>query len=165
MAAVGDSCGAGSATASSTRVQVYEGVVTVRTGSNETGVAAGETWPSGCVAPAPLPGAPPASAPRASSSRAIERSQLAEQNDLYAKAVTLRERGDTASSLVLFERLVARYPSSPLAENAAAERMKLLASTHRPDAGQAADDYLARYPSGFARRDAEAIVARERPLH
>jgi outer membrane protein assembly factor BamD (BamD/ComL family) len=111
---------------------------------------------------------PRAAAPGAgisSSPRATERSQLAEQNDLYARAVTSREAGDTAGALALFERLVARYPSSPLAENASAERMKLFASTHRPEASQAASDYLARYPAGFARRDAEEIVARERRLH
>ena len=45
-----------------------------------------------------------------------------------------------------------------LAENAAAERMKLLASTDPRKATAAASQYLARYPSGFARAAAESIL-------
>jgi len=155
MAAPDEPCALGSAT----RVQVDEGVVTVRAASKETRVHAGEVWPAGCA----LPSSPSAgAATQATSVPVSPRSLLAEQNDLYAKAITLRDAGETGKAVVLFERLVARYPSGPLAENAAVERMKLLAGARRPEATRAASDYLAKYPTGFGRTDADAILARER---
>jgi hypothetical protein len=155
MAAPDEPCALGSAT----RVQVYEGVVIVRAASTETHVHAGEVWPAGCALPlSPSAGA----ASQTTHVPASPRSLLAEQNDLYATAITLRDGGETGKAVVLFERLLARYPSGPLAENAAVERMKLLASARRPEAARAAADYLAKYPTGFGRPDADAILARER---
>lgn len=155
MAAPDEPCAVGSAT----RVQVYEGVVTVRAASTETRVHAGEVWPAGCA----LPSSPSAGvAAQTTHVPASPRSLLAEQNDLYATAITLRDGGDTGKAVVLFERLLAKYPSGPLAENAAVERMKLLAAARRPEAARAAAEYLAKYPTGFGRTDADAILARER---
>jgi TolA-binding protein len=91
---------------------------------------------------------------------ASARSQLAEQNDLYGKAIAFRESGDYATAIATFEKLAAKYPSSPLAENAVAERMKLLATMGSGRAAEAARDYIVRYPSGFARADAETILSR-----
>jgi hypothetical protein len=158
MAAPDEPCALGSAT----RVQVDEGVVTIRAASKETRVHAGEVWPSGCGLPS-SPSSPSAgAAAQATSVPVSPRSLLAEQNDLYAKAITLRDGGETGKAVVLFERLVARYPSGPLAENAAVERMKLLAGARRPEAARAAAEYLAKYPTGFGRTDADGILARER---
>jgi hypothetical protein len=163
-------CGAGT----TTRLSVYEGVVTVRAGSTETSVPAGATWPADCSSalsadersrPKPSshdvqrPLTPAGPSPGALQS-ASARSQLAEQNDLYGKAIAFRESGDYATAITTFEKLAAKYPSSPLAENAVAERMKLLATMGSGRAAEAARDYIVRYPSGFARADAETILSR-----
>jgi ferric-dicitrate binding protein FerR (iron transport regulator) len=174
-------CGDGTVT----RVVVYEGVVVVRRGAIESRVASGEEWPRGCVAPltANAPSSPIANAPavavaaesddkpnaappsartpdnEASGPGGSSGSSLAKQNDLFAQAVAQKRAGRAASAVATFDRLLATYPSSPLAEAALAERMKLLASIDRGRGESAAKQYLARYPSGFARADAEAIRA------
>jgi ferric-dicitrate binding protein FerR (iron transport regulator) len=156
MAAPDDPCRAVSAT----HVDVFEGVVSVRpNGADEVRVGAGGTWPTECGSSGQPSGA---AVPAPSSATPSLKSQLAEQNDLYGRAVTLREGGDRDRALVLFERLVKKFPAGPLAENATVERMKLLASAHASEAAQAAADYLAKYPAGFGRKEAEAILARDR---
>ena len=103
---------------------------------------------------------PPLARPEAEGAR----SQLAAQNDLFDEATALKRSGDFSAALAGFERFLARYPSSPLAENAAAERMRLLGSmggpTNQARAVAAAKDYVARYPAGFAKADAEAILGK-----
>jgi ferric-dicitrate binding protein FerR (iron transport regulator) len=159
------SCGSGT----TTRVAVYEGVVAVRAGGNEARVAAGDSWPKGCggheVAVASSDAgsasrAVPASAPPKSPS-ATERtgSELAAQNDLFDHGVDAKRRGDSSSALAAFQELLARYPGSPLAEAASAERMRLLQAVDPSRAPAAAREYLSRYPSGFARADAEKIAS------
>ena len=175
------SCGNGT----TTRVAVYEGVVAVRAGEIEAYVPAGNTWPAGCGAAIPTttgatpsdssPGTPPSAAPGASqraphgtatvapaSSIERARSALSAQNDLFDGAVEAKRRGNVATALAGFERLLAVYPSGPLAEAAMAERMKLLGKMDSVRGAAAAHEYLARYPSGFAHADAEAILARDR---
>jgi hypothetical protein len=158
------SCGGGT----TTRVAVEEGVVTVRSGHTEASVPAGHMWPEcGMPVAAPsrnaLPSAMAADTrlmPSTPSRMALPKSDLAEQNDLYASAIAARDKGDTVAAVARFERLVAKYPLSPLAENAYAERMKVLATSDPLRAVEAARDYLATYPSGAARADAEAVLAR-----
>ena len=154
-----------------TRVSVYEGVVTVRSGGHEYSVSKGDGWPRGCapirVAGAPANPAPqgeargqaPRPGPRAAGSQ-TDVSNLAEQNDQFAEAMNLKRNGDPIVAVAAFERFLGKYPSSLLAENAAAERMKLLAATDSAKAAAAARQYLAKYPSGFARDDAKAILQR-----
>jgi hypothetical protein len=157
VVAAGDaSCGAGL----TTRVSVDEGVVAVRSGATEVRVPAGHAWPE-CGAVAAMPEVRPAPAgavaPRAP---AAARSDLGEQNDLYANAIAARDRGDWATAVARFERLATQYPAAPLAENALAERMKILAVSSPALAPGAAREYLAKYPSGAARADAKALLAR-----
>jgi hypothetical protein len=158
-------CGGGT----TTRLSVYEGVVAVRIGAAEVNVSAGEAWPMGCEprtsgeAPSGSAAPPPAGpvsrtvaqAPRGADAA---RPQLAEQNDMYERAIAARGRGDADGAIAAFDGLIAKYPSCPLAENAFAERMKVLAAVNHRRATEAARDYLARYPSGFARDDAETIL-------
>jgi hypothetical protein len=157
-------CGDGT----STRVTVYEGVVAVRTSGHEHLVAKGETWPAGCVPiAAPADRARESAAPdaRAEAARPSARaasphadvSSLAEQNDLFAEAM-LAKRSGAAGAIAAFDRFLAKYPTSHLAENAAAERMKLLLNVDRAKATQAARHYLTKYPAGFARDDAKVIL-------
>jgi outer membrane protein assembly factor BamD (BamD/ComL family) len=76
--------------------------------------------------------------------------------------VASKHRGDSRDAIARFEALLSKYPGGPLSEQATAERMKLLRDVDRSRAIQAARAYLASYPNGFARADAEAIVATER---
>jgi hypothetical protein len=148
-------CGAGTRT----RVSVTEGVVTVRHAGVEDRVPAGEQWPGSCpaVASSAAPGRPTQSAPVATA-RASD-STLTEQNDLFAAAAAAKRRGDSRGALAALDAFVTRYPSSPLAESAAVERIRLLHAMAPSRGVAAARDYVARYPNGFARAEAEAIVA------
>lgn len=161
-------CGNGT----TTRVDVIEGVVVVHARGVDTSVTAGERWPRGCAPPTapaslaavdakrpPAPPAAPLAAASPSSSSASPSSMLTEQNDLFAEAVAAKRRGSTAQAIATFERFLAKYPSSPLAESAMAERMRLLRGGDRARAQAAAREYLARFPNGFARADAQAILA------
>jgi hypothetical protein len=177
-----NACGDGTRT----RVTVEEGIVEVRAHGQSAFVHPGEHWPANCAAaPAapsavdavkalvqrPAPAAVSASAtPLGRAARAQDAlsaspepttiaSRLAQQNDLFSKGVTARRNGDTAGAVAAFDSLLSRYPASALGESAAAERMRALAPSNRDAARAAAKEYLARYPQGFARHDADAILA------
>lgn len=152
------SCGGGTVT----RVAVFEGVVVVRHAGSEARLAAGDQWPGSCASASQGVAASATAAPAlvARTAPAASRgSTLSEQNDLFAQAMAAKRRGDPAAALAGFDRFLARYPRSPLAENAAVERMRLLRRDDPVRAAQAARDYLARYPNGFARVEAEAVAA------
>jgi ferric-dicitrate binding protein FerR (iron transport regulator) len=160
-----------------TRVIVSEGVVVVRHAGLEDRVRAGEHWPAACgpasqapisppptavTAPVPVAVAPvftPPPSPSASPSSASSGSKLAASNDLFARAQAARKGGDPRKAVGLYEELLAGYPSSPVAESAAVERMRALDQFDRARSVVAAREYLARFPRGFARGEAEAIVA------
>jgi hypothetical protein len=153
------SCGGGT----STRVAVSDGVVVVRHGGSEARVGAGEQWPAGCgpassdASSAAVGGVGPGAAHVPPSPSTA--STLGEQNDLFAQAIAAKRRGDAGSAIAEFDRFLARYPNSPLAESATVERMRLLRSVGSSRAPAAAKAYLARYPNGFAHAEAEAIEA------
>jgi ferric-dicitrate binding protein FerR (iron transport regulator) len=90
------------------------------------------------------------------------RSTLEEQNDLFAEGIDKKHRGDMAGAASTFERLLTKFPQSPLAENASAERLKALRASNPAAANRAARDYLNRWPHGFAREEAESVL-REAP--
>ena len=161
-------CGRGART----RVVVTEGVVVVRRDGLEARVSAGQSWPSDCdepdikgQAPAevrPLKTASVARVAVATSQAIAQASRLAAQNDLFAQGVASRQKNsatDAAEAVAIFDRFLATYPSSPLAENAAAERMRALASFDPAAARIAAARYLSRYPAGFSRTEANALVS------
>ena len=159
-------CGAGTRT----RVSVSEGVVVVRAGAEEIRLAPGQQWPGGCnrtsggagsrEEPA-VPDAPRSRIP-ASSSQAPNTPKLSEQNELFGRAVDAKRRGDDAAAVAAFERLITKYPNGPLAESAALERIRLLRATAPALAAVAARQYLARYPEGSNRAEAQAILAEVR---
>ena len=115
------------------------------------------------TAPVALPATTAAASPRGEGAVAAASpeasSRLAEQNDLFDEAMRLKRGGDAPSALAKLDRLLASYPSGPLAESAAVERMRLLASSDRARAAVAAREYLRRHPRGFARAEAETIAA------
>ncbi|MDB5212599.1 MAG: hypothetical protein JWO86_526 [Myxococcaceae bacterium] len=90
---------------------------------------------------------------------ATSASSLVEQNNLFSEALAYKNGGQHAAAVAAFERFLAKYPSSNLAENAAVERMKLLLADDPPRGVVAARQYLRRYPNGFAQTDARAAVA------
>lgn len=171
-----EACGAGSRT----RLEVTEGTVEVRVpGLGVASVKAGQVWPTDCrgesAAQLPAPPEPvalskasspathphrpsaavPSSAP-APISDAERASALAPQNDLFAEGVARGRQGDTGGALRAYQELIRRFPSSPLAENAMVERMRLLGAS--PDGSAEAKRYLARYPRGFAVDEANKLV-------
>jgi ferric-dicitrate binding protein FerR (iron transport regulator) len=87
-----------------------------------------------------------------------EPTSLGEQNDLFEAGVALHRRGDSAGALRVYAELIMRFPSSPLAENALAARMRILASGRDPGARIEAERYLARYPNGFAAQEARRVA-------
>lgn len=178
------SCGGGT----TTRLRVTEGKVAVRHAGAEVLVPAGESWPACAPAPlvavtGPTPSTPvvatgaavSATAPTPTSPRVAvadpstphaaptPASNLSEQNDLFAEGVSAKRRGDSAAAIAAFDKLAARYPGGPLTESAAVERMKVLEGVDRSAARAAATAYLRRYPRGFGRADAEALLARTSP--
>jgi len=161
-----EACGQGSRT----RLEVTEGIVEVRRSGVSALIKAGQQWPSDCAsttetahnehrtpAPVQLP-APTNHEPRpAAPDRA---SGLAQQNDLFQEGVALRRQGDVSGALRAYQELIARYPKSPLAENALVERMRVLAKSHDARARDEARLYLSRYPRGFAASEAKQLSAK-----
>ncbi|HEX3775250.1 MAG TPA: FecR domain-containing protein [Polyangiaceae bacterium] len=172
-------CGAGSRT----RVVVSEGVVEVRAQGESALIHPGEEWPSHCTDgaalaaasanpnPAPSTISQTSRAPKLSASmaspgpvaagpaRAAESSSLAEQNDLFAAGMAARRSGDARIAVAKFQELLTRYPASALAESAFAETMRAESTLNHSEAQRLARNYLQRFPDGFARRDAQAILS------
>jgi hypothetical protein len=168
-----------------TAVAVTEGAVEVRSRGKRSLLHAGETWLGECSAPekpaaeasrapAPVraskkgPAAPLNPAGSAVAASAVEppvvkadaaESSLNEQNDLYAAATAARKQGDGGRALALYERLLDRFPSGPLAESAAVERIRLLKRLAPERARADARRHLARYPNGYASAELEALLA------
>jgi hypothetical protein len=116
----------------------------------------GEPSVSARVAAAPPMPAPPSTArPSDATPRPSAESRLAEQNDLFDRAMREKRAGRAEEALALLERLRARHPEGPLAESAEVERMRLLTGPARSRAAQA---YLERWPRGFARGEAETLA-------
>jgi TolA-binding protein len=167
----------------STSVSVTDGVVTVqRAGEPEIFLTAGTRWVS-TVAAASASTAPSASAeihaaptvPRASldvsraktpvvgpdahSGSSVGQTRLAEQNRLFADAMTARDRGDDAVAIQMLEGFIRQFPACPLTEDAHVELFR--AFVHRGDRGEAARiarQYLAVYSDGFARDEARVLA-------
>lgn len=102
---------------------------------------------------------PPAPAVRRGSGGAMKPDlSLAEQNQLLGEATAARRRGDYAAAIAAYDRLLAKRPGGFVAETAEVERMRTLESIDRQQAREAARAYLAGYPNGFARADAERLL-------
>ena len=182
---------------SRTRVSVFEGVVSVRAGGNETFVAAGDAWPADCGTPKADVGADEttatgteaardgnardghrarpersghrtgglaASAARATNDKGAEpASLLASENDLFAAGVHARKRNQPGEAVRFLSLLIERYPDGPLTESAMVQRMKILTSLDPGSAARAASEYLSRFPTGYARGEAERLAAGRMP--
>lgn len=161
--------------ATRTRLTVFEGVVVVRSAAKEVAVRAGEHWPLDCTPPSVGSAAPSASvaalapavgktdvqkAPAVASSTIAPPtpSVLAAQNALYSEALAAKNKGELATAVERFDSYLLLYPGSALAESAQGERMRALYKLDRARGVAAAKAYLAAYPKGSARADAQTIV-------
>ncbi len=153
-----------------TEVNVRRGTVWVsQHGERRATLGAGSKWRSAPEASTErVSAAEPKSEPRtdAFASRATPRpaepqGTLAEENRLYESALAARNAGDDRRAADAFGQLLARYPRSVLREQSLAERFRALDRAGQVSAAVAsARRYLAAYPDGFARGDAERIVKR-----
>jgi hypothetical protein len=130
--------------------------------ARSAGLASGVTAPAAGTntnAPSVEPAAPvaPAESPQPVMVP-LSRSELAAQNDLFGSAVRAKRHGLGWQAVRIFERFDRLYPASPLAESAAAQRMKLLTVIDAVAARRAATEYLSRYPGGFARAEARHLL-------
>ena len=157
--APGDACLDGTRTS----VVVTEGVVVVRRAgaSREERVEAGASWPPACHgAQAAGVGAGATTRPvGTTAAAAISASTLSAQNDLFADAMTAKRKGDKRRAVETLDELISKYPRGPLAESAEAERFRLLRDVDPARASAEASAYLRRYPKGFARDEAQAILS------
>ncbi len=163
-----------------TEVQVREGRVLVKAGEHETFLGAGARWTSRELVPVasaadahkepePTPAVelPAQVSRRAGAARRARpseapasASELAAQNRLLETAELAQKSGMPALALQRLDALIMRYPEAELAHNARVERFRLLSRAgRRSEAASAARDYLERHPSGFARREAELLLA------
>jgi hypothetical protein len=162
-----------------TEVSVERGTVWVsQAGARRATLGAGEHWRSARERPAeaapvarsePSERSEPRERLRASSRpvaprpvRAAEpQGTLAEENRIYEAALAARNAGDDRRAAEGFSQLLARYPRSVLGEQSLAERFRALDRAGQVSLAVAsARRYLAAYPEGFARADAERIVKR-----
>jgi hypothetical protein len=146
-----------------TRVSVRRGTVWIMDGGKQRAVlVAGQEWesPSSVAAePATVeaPAPPPGKASRGGGRPAD--GTLAEENRLFQSGLSARNAGDPAGAADAFALLLARYPRSVLAEQALAERFRALERAGRVSAAVvSARRYLAQYPRGFARAEAERVT-------
>ena len=167
-----------------TRVDVDEGVVTVRHGESVTTLRAGQSYPAICAQAERAAESVAATAlPAAAGAQRIQVSEhpvkhggkvllplhgadpvdgtvptLAEQNEAFADAVALRRAGNRAAALSAFEHFLERFPRGPLTESAVLERLRLIAFAAPTRAHEAAESYLRDYPHGSGREDAQKIL-------
>jgi TolA-binding protein len=88
----------------------------------------------------------------------------AEETKLFKKATGAYRAGRNAEALALFDRFTALYPHSSRSEDVSYLRVLSLAkSGQATQAVSAGEDYLARFPSGFRRKEMEDFVKRAKP--
>lgn len=161
-----------------TVVEVSEGVVAVESGGRGIELHPGQRWssraeeaPDVADAPATAP-SPSAATANAESSPVVEGalavpnrprpSTLGSENELLAQAMTAVSESDDARALALLDSFLSKHGRSPLAENAALERLRILSRQGDPAAAaRAARRYLARYPRGVGRELAQRLSGDE----
>lgn len=119
-----------------TQLSVQEGRVSVDGPEGRTWLGPGESWssrppspPSRRAAGSDTPkAAPSALPPRVAAARPAKGSTLAEENRLFQGAVVARRAGRYATAVELCDRLLSRYPDSPMAADARIERQRALDS-------------------------------------
>lgn len=149
-----------------TTVHLTEGRISVRDAAGERLLTAGEEWGSACktdLALAPSTARMPTSATAMMTSPGPTppppSSELMVQNTLFSRAMAQKSRGDRRAALATLDELLTTYPATQLREPACAQRMNLAATSDPDRAPSLARAYVAEFPRGFARKDADAILA------
>ena len=123
----------------------------------ESAAAAPAPARAGVRSRSPRRGAPKASSP-------VSWSDLSKQNRLYRTALVARNSGDDTRAVSLLTQFLARYPKSPLVQEARVERFRALKRMGKHDAAaRHARRYLAEHGDGFAREEARSVVLSPRP--
>jgi hypothetical protein len=119
--------------------------------------------PTGTRSTPEAPGALAAPAESHPPRQSVSPSVLEAQNDLFISAVRARRAGQDATALALFDRFMREYPGASLFESALMQKMRLLAAmSDLSGAGASARQYLSRFPDGFARDEARALLGDRR---
>jgi hypothetical protein len=145
-----------------TAVHLTEGRISVRDAAGERFLTAGEEWTSACRNDAPSTAIPSAGRhvlPAPAASQPSASSELTAQNALFSRAMAQKSSGDQHGAVATLDELLASYPTTPLREVACAQRMNLAAKSDPARAGALARAYVAEFPHGFARKDADSILA------
>jgi hypothetical protein len=170
-----------------TRVQVTRGIVSVQQGGREVFLSAGQVWPPPPVLAEPAapavpdaadagaadddenaseaePAVDPAAGQKQGARRARPRHfdsrELSDQNARFARAMQLKKNGESSSALRELERLVRKYPGSPLGQELRVERLRLFVSLGRTrQAAREAKRYLREFPDGYAAREAQELLS------
>ncbi len=168
-----------------TRVQVTHGIVSVQQAGREVFLTAGQSWPDERAAvndeaassvvdagldedeeaeEAPAPSAieqvKHGARSRGTKPRKFDSRELADQNERFARAMTLKKNGEAASALLELGRILRRYPGSPLTQELRVERLRLLRSLGRTEqATREARSYLREFPRGYAAAEAQESLS------
>jgi len=110
--------------------------------------------PAGTVT-APAATVPVVAGPPETPVAAKKSSDLAAQNDLFTLGLEKKKSGDLGGARAAFDRYLALYPGGALAESATVEKMRLSGGAAQKTV---ASHYLARWPKGFARAEAQGIL-------
>jgi hypothetical protein len=153
-----------------TRVRVSEGVVSVMSAGREVFVRKGMQWvspraepvqPSEAPKPSGVGSSSPSSASLAPSSPLLRapQSSLAEQNKLLETAGNAARTGNPRGAIGSLNELLRRYPGSSLAPEAHIQLFRALAAAgDAAGAAREARRYLAAYPAGAAREEAQKMA-------
>ena len=89
----------------------------------------------------------------------VDASTLAEQNQMFRRAVDARNRGDDEQAVKHFDALLGKHPKSALAQEARVERFRALKRLGRNrEAARAARRYLMDHTNGFAKDEARGVA-------
>ncbi|MDP9034679.1 MAG: FecR domain-containing protein [Myxococcota bacterium] len=94
--------------------------------------------------------------------RSEDETYLADQNRLFSQATQARDQGEGERAVRLFAEFTRRYPDAPLAQDAHVALFRVLVALGSPDAARAAQDYIARFPDGFAYEEARRLASEDR---
>jgi len=165
-------------------VSVQHGRVEVASRGEVFLIGAGESWSSreqdaphehgekaASLASSRMPTTPFASASAAQTQKASEPSApgelqdeelattLSEENRLFRAALSARNGGNDARCVALLSEFLAKFPSSPLRQEAMVAELRCLRSSGNTMAAhRTAQRYLTEYPNGFARSEARDLV-------
>ena len=150
----------GEGAAAETSVEVTHGTVWVLQGEKrQAELTAGQRWTSRVEQASPVPVVTAEAPQRTAPSANGQQGTLSEENQLFQSALDARNRGDSAAAARLFGELLKRFPGSLHGEGASINRLQALERLgRRQDARAEAKRYLARYPKGHARDEAQRVL-------